>query len=154
MIPVHVDLRGYDDLADKLGKDLSPALRAAALALAEEIRDKIARYPGPVSYPIKWQSERQRRFVMAMLADDLPYSRGSGAMSQTLGKSWTSAQYGAIGAVVGTKTTYAPYVQGEELQQDMHRATGWVTDRQAVDQVEESGVIERIYHDAIAHELR
>lgn len=46
---------------------------------AAETVTRIMKRPGKKpTYPIKWDSEKQRRKVMAMLGDDLPYTRTNG----------------------------------------------------------------------------
>ncbi len=136
-------VRGLDEAQARLAVPLEAVLGPAWLAIGEEVRNAIATFPGPVSYPLKWQSEAQRRFYFAMRNGDLPYVRESDGMSQRLGPSW-AVELRGFGAVVGTKVGYAPYVQDDELQQDMHHATGWKTDKEAAREVSDSGVIDEI----------
>lgn len=153
---ISIQVSGLSELRGRLGRKLDPYLRAATFAIGEQIRSRLARYPGPVVHPIQWASERQRRFYFAMRQRrglPLGYVRQFDPMSQRLGPSWTTARWGDIGAVVGTRVRYAPYVQSYEKQQPFHRATGWVTDRQAIEQVQASGVIPRILNDALRRAL-
>jgi hypothetical protein len=69
--------------------------------------------------------------------------------SENLEGSWTTERKGSLGAIVGTRVSYAPWVQSAEKQQPMHGATGWVTDQRAVDEVVASGVIDRIFSNAV-----
>ena len=111
-----------------------------------EIENVMKRYPGPPSYPLKWASKKQRAWYFAMRrSKGLPieYTRTSDPMSQKLGQRWTTQQRRG-GAVVGNPSTYAPYVQSSEYQTAMHADTGWVTDKQAVDEVFRSGEVGRI----------
>ena len=152
-MPVTIAIRNLDAVMRTIGTDIKPAIRAASLAIGEEIRGKLAVYPGPVKYPIQWASEKQRRFYFAMRAGKLPYVRNSDAQSQRIGPSWTTARRGDIGAVVGTRATYAPWVQDSERQQPFHRNTGWITDKAAVGLVQKAGHLKDIITDAIMHAL-
>ena len=131
---------------------LALALKVGYLAIGEEVRNIIATYPGSVRLPFVWKSAKQKRFFFAMRAGNLPYVRNSDAMSQRLGPSWT-VQGDATGAVVGTRATYAPYVQNVTAQQPGHVATGWKTDEQTVAEIEASNVIDMIMRRAIVAAL-
>lgn len=143
-----IEVKGLDQLERKLSIPLSVVLGPAWLAIGHQLKSIIAVYPGPVSYPIRWQSEKQRRYFFAMRGGDLPYVRNSDAMSERLGPSW-AVEAQAFGVIVGTRASYAPYVQGEETQQGMHEATGWITDKEAAEQLVASNVIPRIIEAAI-----
>ena len=150
------ELEGVEELAKRLGVDLRPALRAATFAVGEQLRGKIARYPGPSSLPVKWSSVKQQRFYHAMRREaglPLKYTRQSDPGSQRLGPSWTTEHSGDTDAVVGTRVTYAKWVQSSEMQWQQHAASGWVTDKQAIEQVKESGVVDKILRDAVEHAL-
>jgi hypothetical protein len=139
-----------------LGADIKPAIRSGSLAIGQEVRAELARYPGGVAAPVAWVSARQRRayFAMRRKAGLGPrYVRNSDPMSQRLGPSWTVEPKGDMGAVVGTRATYAPWVQSKARQQPMHRATGWSTDEQAVNRVVASGRVNSIMAAAIGHAL-
>lgn len=130
-----IEIHGLDALRRKLGVErVNELVSTLTQGVAEDIRDRMARYPGEVSYPISWSSSRQRRAYFAMRTSrGLPvvYTRNSDPMSQRLGPSWVSEKRG-IDALVGTRVTYAPWVQSADRQQPMHRATGWITDEQAI----------------------
>ena len=146
-----IEVKGLDEVERKLSVNLGQALEPAFRAVGEEVRAEIAQYPGPVSHPIRWASERQRRFYFAMRREaglSPGYVRQSDAMSQRLGPSW-AVETSPMRAVVGTRVGYAPYVQAEEMQQPMHAATGWKTDKQAAEAVAASGKIERIFEQLI-----
>jgi len=129
-------------------------LQKAALAIGEHIRAEIANYPGSPRYPLRWASDKQRRYVMALVRRFGPYRRRFSAMSQNLGQSWAVRPMASTAAVVGTRVTYAPYVQSATHQQPFHADTGWVTDREAVARVKRSGVIHRIMRAAIRTFIR
>lgn len=98
---------------------------------AQPIRDQVARYPGPVKYPIEWTSERQRRAFFATngFGSGIPYQRTGG-----LGQAWqlTSVR-SANGAtlILGNRNPAAKYVYGffgqPKPQQGFHVNTGWKT---------------------------
>lgn len=137
-----IEVRGLDRVEQRLGVPLEPVLRPAFLAIGQEIKARIGIYPGPVEYPIRWKSEKQRRWYFAHRRGNLPYVRQTDSESQRLGPSWAVSML-PFGAVVGTRVTYAPFVQDAERQQPFHRDTGWRTDREVVEEVVESGVVER-----------
>jgi hypothetical protein len=123
-------------------KALADTLRPALAAAGEEVRSHLVRYPGKPSYPLRWASARQRFYVLYILRRGLgPYQRGTDPMSQRLQASWTVDTRRDFSAVVGTRVTYAPYVQSRLYQQPFHRATGWVTDEEAVQRTTESGAL-------------
>jgi len=84
--------------------------------------------PGRPKYPIRWASEKQRRFVMAMLRaqNNLPYRR-----TGKLAKKWRILA--ALRLTEGTVTMENPskiaqYIYGDRVgrhQQPFHKDTGW-----------------------------
>ncbi len=148
MIGVTFEVRGLDGLVKRYGAGAGPILQAVTRGIAEEIREKIAKYPGPVKRPVEWKSAAQRAWYIAARRGMGPYKRQSDSWSQRLGPSWATSQRG-LGAVVGTRVSYAPYVQSAEQQQPMHRNTGWVTDKQVVDEVQASGAAEKILKEVL-----
>jgi len=143
-----VEIIGLEGLQKRLGAaNVLRAISDISLGVAEAVRERIAKYPGPVSYPIRWASEKQRRWFFAQMragAIEVPYRRQQSPSSERLGPSWASERRGATDAVAGTRASYAPYVQAAEKQQPFHRATGWRTDERAVEEVMASGVIDKI----------
>lgn len=132
------------------------AINRAAVKIAEQIKNRLAPYPGPPSHPLKWASRKQRAWYFAMRrAAGLPdeYTRTSDPMSQKLGQSW-AVQERPDGAILGSRADYADRVQSEERQTAMHAATGWTTDVKAVEEVEASGIIGRIIEAEIADLLK
>jgi len=117
---------------------VNPALVAAG----EEIRSHLVRYPRPPRYPLRWASRKQRFYVLFVLRKGLgAYQRTTDPMSQRLQASWAVAR-DAGRVLVGTRATYAPYVQSAQAQQPFHADTGWTTDEQAVQRVIESGALQ------------
>ena len=144
-----------------LGRKLEPAVIARALdatleGCANVVLANIAKYPGPVRYPIQWASERQRRYYFWMRRKaglSLQYVRGSDAMSQRLGASWAVTRSGQLAWTVGTRATYARFVQSAANQQPFHSNTGWKTDQQAATEFVQSGKVVQIAGMAIKSEL-
>jgi hypothetical protein len=154
-----IEIKGLQELQKKLGQPIEPHIQALTMGIGEELRKHLARYPGKVSYPIEWASDKQRRWYFAnrpkdAKGDTIPYVRNSDAMSQRLGASWTTAKRGSMDAVVGNKATYAAMVQSDERQQPMHKKTGWITDKMAMAKVKASGVIGRLWRDTVLNLFR
>lgn len=153
---ISLTITGLEELKRKYGTDLKPALRAATFAVGEQLRTYLAKYPGPAHSPVKWASEKARRYYFWLrMSKGLPleYTRNSDPLSQRLGPSWTVAHRGQTGTVVGTRVAYARWVQGSQWQTGQHKATGWVTDEQAVEQLQRSGKVGPIVRDAVMHAL-
>ena len=156
-VTLHVKVEGLAALKRKLGANWTQPLQAATQAIGEEIRNVVAAYPGPSHSPVIWSSEKARRWWFASRRKaGLPakYTRNADAWSQRLGPSWTVRPEGTTNAVVGTKATYGPWVQSAAQQTAQHKATRWVTDRQAVETVDRSGKALRIMREVIARWLR
>ena len=159
--PVSYTIEGLERIKKILGQDWKRVVQTISVAVGELVRNVLAVYPQK-SGGVVWASERQRRWWWASRREaGLPpgYTRQSDPWSQRLGPSWTVRKQGDDSAVVGTRVTYAPYVQADAAaggirQQPMHHYTGWVTDKQAVDTVKASGDVDRIMHDAIEHALK
>jgi hypothetical protein len=130
-VNLSVTIRGLEQLRAKLGKGADPIIKALTRGIAEDLRARIAKYPGPVKHPIEWASPAQRGAYFAKRKGMGPYTRGSDSWSEKLGPSWATENRG-LDAVVGTRVSYAPWVQSKERQQPMHRNTGWVTDEEVI----------------------
>jgi len=165
---ITIVINGLDEAIKRFGVDVPAVGRKAALVIGEEVRDRIARYPGPAHSPVIWASQKQRRWWFAHRREKgLPfeYTRNSDPESQRLGgsvtkdASWT-VQPAKDGAVVGTRVTYAPWVQAAHKtpfggpQTAQHKATGWVTDEQVARDVESSDVCQRAVEAALLAALR
>jgi hypothetical protein len=108
--------------------------------------------PKTPNYPLKWASRKQRAWYFAMrVKDGLPikYTRGSDPWSHRSTDKWVTKSIRG-GAIVGNPVPYTPYTQSTELQTEMHRDTGWTTDRQAVDKVFRSGEVGRVVQQEVA----
>lgn len=154
---ISIQITGAAELSRRLNVDLHPAILNAALTIGQELRSKLAVYPGPAHHPVIWASRKQKVWWFAhRRAKGLPfgYARGSDPESQDLLHSW-HAEKTPTGAVVGTRGHKgAPWVQSAEKQSAQHKATGWVTDRQAVDDLQNSGMIHQAVLQAIIAQLK
>lgn len=163
-----IKVEGLDDALR--GLDPAHAARAVLgirLGVAEEVRHVISTYPPPPKYPLRWASQKQRWWFKCAVREgriQVPYARQFALTSQRLGPAWTVAN-GVVGTqatapdaawtvanegrIVGTRVTYAPYVQSAAHQQPFHADTGWKTDEQTVQEVKQSGAIQRIVKDVL-----
>jgi len=118
-------------------RDRKRNILTALLLLGEATRGKLAQYPGPVKYPIRWVHEAQRRAYFAkmrLFGERPPYRRGISRGSQRLGKSYVVVPT-SRGVVVRSRASYSGYVQSAQRQQPFHKRTGWITDKRAVELV-------------------
>lgn len=148
-----ITIQGIDALLRDLNQPLAPVLRDITFAVGEVVRSEMAVYPGGPSSPVKWASEKSRRYYFWMRRSrGLPirYSRNSDPMSQKLGASWTVSHLGQTDAQVAPKASYGPFVQSASMQSPQHRATGWITDEKGIANVERSGDVERVAQQIIA----
>lgn len=107
----------------------TPALMAraytrAASRLKSRMLDELRTMPGPPHYPLRWKSERQRRYVMWLLKsqNNLPYQR-TGELSRAWEVNIASSEDGGS-ITVENDTPYAQFVQGDSAQ-PFHLDTGW-----------------------------
>ena len=152
-----ITMSGQDAL-DAFMRGLSPAnfvknvVVPASVKIGNQIQDRLEKSPGPSNSPVKWASRKQQIWYHASRrAAGLPakYTRVSDPWSQKLEQSWVTIATDD-GAITGNPADYAPLVQSEEQQSAQHEATGWVTDAQAVAQIEQTDVIGRIIGAEIA----
>lgn len=128
----YIQIEGLDRVIGKL-ENLQQlnTVKAGIKAAAIHVKGKIAEYPPRKHIPMRWKSERQRRWFFAALrsgAIDVPYKRGSSPGSEGLGRRWTVKERDdGLSAVVGNNVSYGPFVQREDSQYWMHKASGWKT---------------------------
>lgn len=95
--------------------------------IATPILQKLKKKPGPPQYPLEWESERQRRFVMAKLRreNNLPYRRRpNGIVSKWRVVFKPRGDVAGI-LIVENPDPAAQYLQGDKAQR-FHIRTGWV----------------------------
>ncbi len=131
---IRVKIEMSDDLKRFVRDDFAERVSALIYSCAEVVKSKIAVYPGPVKHPVQWTSLKQKIWVLNNV-QPLPYVRMTHPKSQRLGNSYKIRKV-SKGYEVISEVTYAAYVQAEQYQQPMHKNTGWVTDRQAVERAE------------------
>jgi hypothetical protein len=147
-IDIPADLRQALDVTQYV-----KALDATVRSAAESLRKLIAVEPGPSHSPVLWRHPGERLAYLAMRRKaGLPakYTRNSDPQSQRISDSWAVRKEGTAFYIVGTKATYAAQVQSAKNQHPQHKATGWKTDVQAVDELNKSGDIERAGKQALA----
>ena len=130
-------------------KTLANAIKTAAIY----IRGKVATYPPateanhPGGAGSQWY---QRGWGSKWISKaEKPGGRQS---SENLGKSWTiQTQNSGFRAIVGTDTSYAPWLQDQPRQTQWARARGWQTVQQVEDR--EQGAVEDFVFEALQREV-
>lgn len=113
------------ELADSPRKVGEIAQKVSASAPVQALLVALKTEPPKPSYPLRWKSKRQRRFVMAKLrrANQIPYSR-----THDLVRSWQVKTFipslGIAQIIILNSSPVAAYVQGQ-YQQPYHIDTGW-----------------------------
>jgi hypothetical protein len=126
-------------------------LLAYGQAVKQEMMEDKPRPPSQGS--MRYKSERQRRFVMAMIKQGkikVPYVRGQGSGlkgSETLNRSFRVDLEGDS-AVLYSAASYAPYVIGDQ-QAEIHQGR-WKTALDAADIVAQRGDLDKIVSMALA----
>lgn len=135
---VEIEIEGLDHLQGKIrtiesGRYLKAVLQAAAL----DIKGFMAWYP-PASEANDPHSGRWYERGYGPRWQRRDGSINGYQTSEMLDKKWAAARPRVsarkLEARVGVKVSYAPYVQSEEKQAWFHRARGWRTDEDAVEQ--------------------
>ena len=126
-IDVTVDtdvLDAISEAAKESPRRMNAAYKKRIKRIRQRILDDLREYPGPVKYPFRWKSGRQRR---AYFATDgfwwgIPYVR-----TNALKDGWTThirdQKDGAVFEVVNN-ADYSVFVMGD-WQQPGHIQTGW-----------------------------
>ena len=144
---VYTDLNQLTRAFAKLsGPQVNKVGERAGVKVAEELKNTLSTKPGRSHSPVLWDSERQRKAYFARRhKDGLPikYTRNSDPWSQKSSVSWAHKRI-AGGALLGNPATYAPKVYSSEHQTAQHKATGWVTDKEAADRAFRDGTVARI----------
>lgn len=143
-------------------------VEAAALTLVEDMRalttdvlETVAGFaiseignnlpPPPQRGAQQFVSDKQRRFVMAMISKGVikvPYVRGGRAAgSENLVHSMYVMRESVSSVMVVSTAAYAPYVIGDK-QAPIHQ-NRWLTGEQAAQRLIDNGTIDRIVNDAI-----
>jgi len=144
-----VHIKGLDEVLRMLNVNPRPVLAATTFAVSEQVRGVLTPYPAQPApaNPRRWY---ERGYGPRWRRQD--GSMGGRKTSEQLGQTWATERQG-LDAALGTRVSYAPWVQSEEHQAAVHQRTGWKTDEQAVNEVLDSGVVEEMLLDAIMHEM-
>lgn len=128
-VAVTADLDILDALADAATK--APGLTKTAYRrnvgrLKGRILQRLQARPGSPRYPLDWQSDKQRRYVMAKLRreNNLPYKRTDKLINSYDVELVEDTSGGAILQVTNSDPK-ARFVVGDDAQR-MHLQTGWV----------------------------
>jgi len=131
---IGIEIRGIKELRAKL-KRMDTSLQADLVKAMTQatalVQREAARYPAPSRRPMRFVSDKQRRYVMMLVSQGrVPYRR-TGTLGRTLTSQVKSIGNDIIGTV-GTNIVYAPWVIGHESvggrgpQARYHRGT-WKT---------------------------
>jgi hypothetical protein len=105
------------------------AVLVEAMQQAEELGySELTKYAEPPDYPIKWDSEKQRRafFQSSGFGSGIPHQR-QGALPDSFEKSAIEASEGLIQGKVYSIAEWAKFVMGEGRQSNIHVGR-WKTD--------------------------
>lgn len=130
------------------------AVRTITLAYAKSVEGEIQtqKPPPPKKGAQVYKSEKQRRFVMAMIGQGkikVPYVRGRGntlAGSQNMSQSYR-VTFDGDEAVLYSAASYAPYVIGDQ-QAPIHKDR-WLTAVQAARIVAQRGELDQIVRNTL-----
>jgi hypothetical protein len=155
---VEVEVKIPDDLLRQLDPaKIDKVLRASTYAVGQLVQGELQKSTPPAHRPVIWSNAKARRYYFAMRRKaglPLRYTRQSDPMSQRVQRGWTVLHHNRTDAIVRNRgVRYARFVQAAQYQTAQHRATGWMTDVQAVKNVERSGDIGRITDMAARKEL-
>ena len=129
--------------------------RTVLLAYGQAVKQELMedKPPPPAQGSMRFKSEKQRRFVMAMIKQGrlkVPYVRGSGSGlkgSEALNRSFRVDLEGD-NAVLYSAASYAPYVIGDQ-QAEIHQGR-WKTAINAATTVAQRGDLDKIVAMALA----
>ena len=129
--------------------------RTVLLAYGQAVKQELMedKPPPPAKGSMVFKTEKQRRFVMAMIKQGrlkVPYVRGSGGGlkgSEALNRSFRIDLEGD-NAVLYSAASYAPYVIGDQ-QAEIHRGR-WKTAIDAANIVAQRGDLDKIVEMALA----
>jgi hypothetical protein len=113
-----------DDQLQQTPVLMERAFNRASSRLRSRLLEQLREQPGAPKYPLRWTSQRQRRYVMAKLRAEgnLPYQR-TGELAKAWHVEFASLDNG--GAItIWNDAAVERYVEGYD-QQMMHADTGW-----------------------------
>lgn len=129
-----------DDLHSVYKEIAEPVLVAVAVETQNELSN--LKPPRPARGSMKFVSEKQRKFVMASIANgdiQVPYQRGIAKQSQRMNRSFKLVRAPSSVSITNS-ARYWEYVIGEK-QAEIHK-NRWKLASTVVDEVLKSGVVE------------
>jgi len=146
-----VTFTNFDELQAALshlqGAGLAIVVERAGQKVGEQFKERLMKRPAPNrKYPLAWASRRQRAWYHWFRRSQglpLKYTRGSDPMSQNSLQAWAVGKIQG-GTIVGNRATYASWVQSDQYQTEMHRITGWPTDKSVDEELKRTGIIPQI----------
>lgn len=129
---ITLEIEGLDKLHGLLGDlRVMKYWRAVLSSALGNLKDEVAKNPGPSHQPVKWASRAQQRayFAKRHAAGLGPrYVRESDPQSSRLLAGWTTkVAMDGMSGTVGSRASYGPYVMDRDMQTEQHKATGWNT---------------------------
>lgn len=131
VLEITTDTKVFDDVkyhVTHAGARFNARIRPT---IGNQLLVKLQTEPGKPSYPLRWASERQRRFVMAKLRREknLPYRR-----THKFVRGWKITHTATVSGgmiVVSNPWDKEIYVTGTQ-QQPFHADTGWYKSRDLI----------------------
>ncbi len=133
-ITVETSPRDLLQRMEKYPKELDKRMMSSLLKALYAIQGEAPSYPAPSRKPFKFKSEKQRRYVMALIGEGkVPYKRRAagglgGSLRVGAGSSITERKSlggGHYMAALGSRLDYAKWVIGTDQQAQYHRGTWW-----------------------------
>ena len=132
---VGLDVAGINELVAKLDKLPDVAKDEAIEFVNQYLLNVLKTYP-PYKHVTfkqaygKWFSEKQRRYVMARIAEG-KITPGMPNRSQKFSRNWKVVGYGQK-SIIANETPYGPYLVGNQSQSRMAKKIGWKTIKEIV----------------------
>lgn len=141
-----IAIDGLEEVMTLVKQDLTSALNAACMAIAEEALNVTRPYPDVRRKRQPFRSDAQRRGFFARLrsgAITVPYRRSGDALGR-----WAAPQPYGHGARTINTSPHARFTYSAQTQAAYHQGN-WKTDQEGADAVERSGIAGRLVEDAI-----
>ncbi len=142
-MPERIEISGAHELNVILGRlsrqQLDAVLKKAARKVGEQARAYISPYPAQPApanpdrwYKRGWGSQYRRKDGTV----------GGQKSSEQLGQRWAVRTQGR-GAIVGNTASYAAFVHSAEKQASVHDRSGWKTDKETIEHIGNTGMVEQ-----------
>lgn len=152
-----IRIEGLDALQAKLGRDITPEVNGFVTAVGQDVMGRIAPYPaateanwpvyhiGPHTKPGNYGRWYERGYGPRWSRKD--GSVGGAKRSEMMNRQWSMATPLAnrMSVVIGNRASYANWVHAAADQTAFHKRRGWKTDKQAVTETVNSGVIGKLW---------